>query len=358
MIGVIKIYLKYIFALIFYYSGACWLFSRAKSRRRRPWPLVLMYHRIVQPEDTIGLQPGMYVYKDVFEKQLNYLATHFSITAVREFASNIGNSPEYSGSDLIITIDDGWRDNYTNAFPILVKHKTGAAIYLTADFIGTDYLFWFQEISSLLSNPDIKYNQLAETIKGVLIKFPDSNKACELLNENITGLLTEHDRFIEILKKLDAAVTLEITGELRKLARNNPIKNDEERQLLNWDEVRLMAKAGIEFGSHGLTHRLLDSLDLEEALKELAESKKAIEDRLGQSVCSFTYPNGNYNEDVKKLVEKAGYACAFIVGKNPTNQRRPDRFAIDRAGVHNGVSINPFGGYSTAMFAWHLYRIM
>lgn len=358
MIGTAKIWLKYFIALAFYYSGACLLLSSKKRRRSRPWPIVLMYHRIIEPKDAKGLQPGMYVYNDVFEKQIKYLSSNFKICSISEFAAGLDKYSGYRGNDLIITIDDGWRDNYINAFPILKKNNASAAIYLTINFIGTKYLFWFQEISSILSRPDLEFDRFADGIKTVLNKHPNFVQARELLKENIAGLLSDRDHFIEILKKLEPDITLEIAALLTKLTGKIPIQNDEERQMLDWDEVRLMAQAGIEFGSHGLTHRLLDSLDLDETFKELDESKKAIEGKIGKPICSVTYPNGNYNKDVEKLVEKAGYACAFIVGKNPANKNVPDRFAIDRTGVHNGVSINPFGAYSKAMFAWHLYRNM
>jgi peptidoglycan/xylan/chitin deacetylase (PgdA/CDA1 family) len=356
MTTVLRSIVKYVFALAFYYSGIGGLLLYIKKRRRRPWPLVLMYHRIVEPKDAAGLQPGMFVYKDIFEKQIEYISRCFRILSIGDFTRGLAENRRYGGDEMIVTIDDGWRDNFTNGLPIFKKYNIGATIYLTANFIGTDYLLWFQEISSILSRPDINTEMLAEAIKGILRKYPDSTNARELLNNNIVSLLTERDRFIEILKKLDAAVTLEITGEFRKLTRKYPIKNDEERQLLNWDEVRAMAQNGIEFGSHGLSHRLLDSLDTEEAYKELIESKAIIEERLGRPISSFTYPNGNYNRDIEVLVEKAGYDCAFIVGKNRANQEKRDRFAIDRAGVHNGVSVSPFGKYSKAMFAWHLYR--
>lgn len=358
MIATLKSTLKYGFALMFYYSGCCRLLMRFKRRGNRPWPIVLMYHRIIEPDNALGLQPGMYVYKDVFEKQVGYLSKYFRIRSVSDFAHEIDNHDRYRGDELIITIDDGWRDNYTNALPIFKKYNIGAAIYLTANYIGTMYLFWFQEISSILSNPGQDFDSFAETIRAALREFPDSIRARELMNENIAELLKERDRFIEILKRLDPAITHKITDGISRMEGNNPTMNNEERQILNWNETRQMAQAGIEFGSHGLSHRLLDSLDMDDVYKELAESKRIIEENLGQSICSFTYPNGNYNSDIEKLVEKAGYSCAFIVGKNPINKTKPDRFAIDRISVHNGVSVNPFGKYSKAMFAWHLYRNM
>jgi peptidoglycan/xylan/chitin deacetylase (PgdA/CDA1 family) len=352
----IKIFLKYLFALAFFYSGACWLLSSLKRRRNRLWPLVLMYHRIIEPQDIEGLQPGMYVYKNVFAKQIEYLTKHFRILSANDFASDIEKYSGNPGDDIIITIDDGWRDNYTNGFPILQKYKASAAIYLTANFIGTRYMFWFQEISTILSKTDLDYYSLSEIIENVLNDYPGSDSARELLNQDIVSLLKERDKFIELLKPLELNITLEIVGELAKKGKNSPIDNNEERQLLNWDEILEMAKAGVEFGSHGLSHRLLDSLETAEVINELNESKKLIEMTLGQPIRSFTYPNGNYNGEIEKLVEKAGYVCAFIVGNNPAVQTKPDRFAIDRIGVHNGVSVNPLGKHSRAMFAFHLYR--
>jgi peptidoglycan/xylan/chitin deacetylase (PgdA/CDA1 family) len=356
MIEPIKEYFKYLFALAFYYSGSFWLMSSVKKRRKRPWPLVLMYHRIVDDREKAGLQPGIYVTKNTFEKQVAFMAKKYNILAMNQFSSNLNQGRVYSANDLIITFDDGWRDNFINTYPVLKKYNVAATIFLTVDFIGTQYLFWFQEISSLLSGDNSRNRQIADTITAVLKKYPQSPSAQKLLNENIESILADRDRFIEKLKKLDTAITYDITAETRKLFNNNPINSSDERQLLNWGEVLEMSRAGLEFGSHGLSHRLLDSLSSNDVAKELIESKKEIEFKLGKPIDSFTYPNGNYNREIESQVEKAGYTCAFIVGINPESVIKPDRYAIDRIGVHNGISISPSGKFSQAMFAWHLYR--
>jgi peptidoglycan/xylan/chitin deacetylase (PgdA/CDA1 family) len=354
MIQQVKIYLKYLFAIGFCYSGACRFLLSRKMRLKRNWPLVLMYHRVVKENETEGLQPGIFVTADTFDRQVGFITGHFKLIAMSDFIGSLPNDNSYCGKDIILTFDDGWRDNYLNAFPIIKKHNIPVTIYLTSDFIGTSYLFWFQEISSILSRDKSQNKKLAETITTVLNKYFLSEAAKILLNENIESLLDDPDRFIEMMKILDSAVIFEITSEMKKISGGQPIQNNDERQLLNWGEISKMNRAGADFGSHGLTHRLLDSLDTDEVDKELVESKKAIESKLGKPVGSLTYPNGNYNDKIEKQVEKAGYACAFIVGKNA----RKDKYAIGRVGVHNGVSIAPNGKYSPAMFAWHLYRNM
>jgi peptidoglycan/xylan/chitin deacetylase (PgdA/CDA1 family) len=353
----INILIKYALALALYYSGIIPVLQKLRaSLFKRRWPIVLMYHRVIRGESAAGLQPGMYVSSDSFEKQAAYLARKYNILSMSEFISGIRENRTYPGGDLLITFDDGWRDNYDNAFPILKKYRVPATIYLTTDFIGSNKSFWFQEISSLISRNKSRTRQFAEAITAVLRKHPDSEAAGKLLNDNIESALADRDQFIEKLKGLETEIIYEIIAITRKLSNNYPIQSNDERQMLDWDEVRRMSNENVDFGSHGLSHRLLDSLDSNEVAKELIESKKTIEDKLAKPAYSFTYPNGNYNREIEKQTERAGYACAFIVGKNPKAAGEPDKYTIDRIGVHNDISIGPGGKFSKAMFAFHLYR--
>jgi peptidoglycan/xylan/chitin deacetylase (PgdA/CDA1 family) len=128
MIGAVKAYLKYLIAIAFFYSGLYRVLFSIKKRNKRPWPLVLMYHRVIVEHEKAGLQPGIYVTKNVFAKQVAFMSAKYNIMAMSQFALGINKGEHYSGSDLIITFDDGWRDNFSNAFPILKKHDVAATI--------------------------------------------------------------------------------------------------------------------------------------------------------------------------------------------------------------------------------------
>jgi peptidoglycan/xylan/chitin deacetylase (PgdA/CDA1 family) len=99
--------------------------------------------------------------------------------------------------------------------------------------------------------------------------------------------------------------------------------------LLNWEEIKEMCRGGMEFGSHGQTHRLLPALSEEEMKKEIEQSKNILEKRLGQTVEFFSYPWGKFDESVKGMVASCGYRASFstLPGKNG---RGEDPFALRR----------------------------
>jgi Predicted xylanase/chitin deacetylase len=107
---------------------------------------------------------------------------------------------------------------------------------------------------------------------------------------------------------------------------------------LQWDEVLEISRAGVTIGSHGLDHRSLGSLDAAELWRQVSDSRKQLEDRLGLSVESLAYPYGtmrDFNENVKVQVRKAGYraACSSINGVNTTPT---DLYALHRTKIEQG----------------------
>jgi peptidoglycan/xylan/chitin deacetylase (PgdA/CDA1 family) len=85
------------------------------------------------------------------------------------------------------------------------------------------------------------------------------------------------------------------------------------REYLSWQEVLEMAKAGITFGSHTVTHPFLSRMPLSEVKDEIITSKETIEGRLGSPVRILAYPSGgqaDFNESIKRVLKDAGFLCA------------------------------------------------
>jgi peptidoglycan/xylan/chitin deacetylase (PgdA/CDA1 family) len=357
MISLLKNQAKYLIAVILYYSGVLSILSYIKNNSRKGGsPLVLMYHRVVDDNEKSNLQPGLYVTGKVFEHQLAYLAGKYDIISMVKFIKIAKEKHGFPAGIVLITFDDGWRDNYANAWPVLSGFNLPATIFLTADFIGSEKVFWFQEMSALLAQDSSELDNIAFAIRRILNSYPSSQSAQKLLSENIETLVRERDKCIEKFKTLDPEIINNIIAEIRKLNQLFPINYNDGRLLLNWAETSEMSEKNIEFGSHGLSHRLLTELGSNEIRNELTQSKILIEKKLGKSVRAFSYPNGNHNTEIKTLTKEAGYDCAFIVGKRSGINRELDPFAIERVGIHNDISIGIRGGFSRAMFAFHLYR--
>ena len=82
------------------------------------------------------------------------------------------------------------------------------------------------------------------------------------------------------------------------------------KQLLNWEEIIELQALGVKFGSHSLTHANLTKLDNKELEREVKESKRILEEKIGREVEGFAYPFGYFNQKVIDAVKAAGYKWA------------------------------------------------
>jgi len=96
--------------------------------------------------------------------------------------------------------------------------------------------------------------------------------------------------------------------------------------LMSADDVRAVAAAGHEVGSHTCTHVKLAHVPPEEATAQIAESRRILEDLLQRPVPGFAYPYGSFSDDVVRAVEAAGYDYALATD----DHTRPGRFTIAR----------------------------
>ena len=106
------------------------------------------------------------------------------------------------------------------------------------------------------------------------------------------------------------------------------------RRYLIWPEVRALAAAGMEIGSHGASHRRLADLTKEEARDEMVRSKEQLESALGRPVEIFAYPYNSVRRWMEPLARDAGYRAAAA----GTEHGSADRFALRRIGVYRGTT--------------------
>jgi peptidoglycan/xylan/chitin deacetylase (PgdA/CDA1 family) len=116
----------------------------------------------------------------------------------------------------------------------------------------------------------------------------------------------------------------------------------------------MLRDAGVKFGSHTQSHEILTRVPPGKAYRELKESKREVEERLGDSCLLFSYPNGDWSQPVRDFVAQLGYRFAF------TNQqgvwtRECDPFLIPRVNLWEGALIGPRGRFSAAAFDYVVF---
>lgn len=313
--------------------------------------VVLMYHRII-PQEKIGkilIQPGMVVSKEAFEKQVQYLKKHYTIISFGDFLNSAPSNLDSSKQYCIITFDDGWRDNYDYAFPILKKYGVPATIFPVAGCVNTNKLFWPERLGNALN---IIFNDTSNNEAESVDLFDG------LVEENLLKIFTSLTSFKEkseifdkIVERLKSVSAEDIVLHLEKIEARFNITNH-ERVLLSWEEITEMSNEGISFGSHGNSHRLLDTLDNEEMQFEIADSAKVLSQSIKNYIPVFCYPNGNFNKTVIEAVQNNNYRAAVTTqyGIVPFDHSNP--YMLNRIAVHNDISWNK------SLFNLHLSGVL
>ena len=324
-----------ILAGLYFASGMGWI-------RHRGRVVILTYHRVVSDHMVRDehIQPGMFVRAHTFEVHMAYLRTRLNIISLDELLDLWQtNRLKSHQSYCVITFDDGWKDNYQFAFPVLMKYRIPATIFLATDFIGTTRWFWPDQMMLLLEKgrqhitgeADRKavLTVLAETI-GVTLSAADG-----IFRRVESGDPIDPDAIIELCKGVEVDRIHQIIDRLsRALHMDLPT----QRVLLNWDEVREMAGKGVTFGSHSGSHRIMTQISLSEVKTELIDSRKTMLEQGIKPVPVFCYPNGNFDRNIQGLVRESGYRAAVGCEVGLERDRPSDLFALKRVSLHEDSS--------------------
>ncbi len=115
-------------------------------------------------------------------------------------------------------------------------------------------------------------------------------------------------------------------------------RDPEPSRLLSADELRALAREGMEIGSHSHTHRRLARCTPDEVRSELLLSRQVLGEVLGHPVTAMCYPYGSQGRRVRRLTREAGYRCG-VGTKRRVNARRTDRYDLRRIPVDSTVTL-------------------
>jgi peptidoglycan/xylan/chitin deacetylase (PgdA/CDA1 family) len=112
-------------------------------------------------------------------------------------------------------------------------------------------------------------------------------------------------------------------------------------RMLSWAQIAELSHLGVEIGTHSHTHPQLDQLSGARLRTELVDSRRHLEDRLGQPVCSLAYPYGYSNKRVREASQESGYKQAASVG-NAAASPSYDPFRVPRLTIRRSTSLSAF----------------
>jgi len=284
--------------------------------------IILNYHRIGNADET-PFDSGVFsATAEQFDSQIYYLKRRFHMVTLEEaLAMMVGDAPR--GTSVLITLDDGYRDNYTLAFPILRSHAVQAVFFLPTAFIGTGKLPWWDVIAYIVKRSIKKRIQLEYPEPANFDLEGDGRKrvSMQVLRLFTRPAVKDPERFLR---------------DLEKVCEVPRPKGGAERCFLDWNEARDMQQNGMAFGSHTHSHEILTRLSPELQQEEARHSREILEHELNRRVDILAYPVGLkhcFSAETISALERAGYRAAFSFygGSNRPGEMQP--FDMRRYGV-------------------------
>ena len=200
-----------------------------------------------------------------------------------------------------ITLDDGYRDNMTEALPVFEKHATPFTIYVAPALIDKTVDLWWDVIAHIVRSRDLIYL----TTPGGRVTLNSSTPAKKLASlkqiyEYLTVDVSEADQQRVVREIADAAGV-----DIERLHHN---------RLLSWDDVRtLSAHPLATIGAHTVSHRNLARLGEAEARREIRDAARIIESEIGAKPAHMAYPYGfaaAVGRREVELAKEAGFVSA------------------------------------------------
>jgi peptidoglycan/xylan/chitin deacetylase (PgdA/CDA1 family) len=311
------------------------LLSWHLRRTLRGKTLVLMYHRVLTPEAAAACwsHRAIVVEQATFDRHMAAVRRHFDVLSLEDFERRLATPDADARPACLITFDDGWRDTYTHAWPVLRRHDIPAVVFLPVQFIGAGGRFWQEQMGALLhqiwerSRADAVFARAARPVLA-------SIDATALLDTPPARAREAAMEVAQQRKRADPAGAAATLDRLIALVGQDQAPHDDG--FMTWPEVREMAARGIAFGGHSVTHRIMTTLPAEDVRREAVGSRERIERELGP-VTAFSYPNGDWNADVARIVGEAGYRVAFSTQPGPIGAAA-DRLALRRVNIHEDVT--------------------
>lgn len=344
MRGVVRRAMKSAAAGVLHHSGlrkALAAYRRHQSGGRRI--LIVSYHRVV--EDFFGeLQrsiPGLLISQETFRRHLEGLSAAGYKFATMGEALDVMSGARTAHEDLcVVTFDDGYRDVYRYAYPVLKEMGVPAITYLPAELIGTNHRFNHDRLFHLVHSVQAKgyqplFDVLPEPAAGLMVEVMSGRKRLSAALDDFIGVHS-------------SATLMDTIHALEERLGPDAQLMPEQGDLMNWDEVRTMARDGFEFGAHTLGHVVLTHEPLDVVEREVRESKAIIERELGTPVRDFAYCNGWYSDDVIDVLMRNGFRSA-VTTEDMNNRIGGNPFTLKRKVLWENFSVGVTGGYSSSL---------
>lgn len=274
---------------VLYRSGLLGAWHR---RRNKHALTVLMFHRVLPADDpAFALAEREFTFtQEGFRRALDFVQRHYHVVTLRQLAAAREQDQPIPPNPVLITFDDGWRDTVVHALPELQRRGFSALLFVAWDAINEHPERWWQDaLVSAIAQPGVRA-RLCE-LAGWPAQEADRADVHRRLSAWMAGL--PHEARVAALRSAAPGVWEAVS----------------ERQMLNAEELDAWLQAGMEVGSHGMSHAPLTRCD--KARGELQESLGHLKVNAPDMPANLSFPHGDFTPGLAHEASQAGYQWLF-----------------------------------------------
>lgn len=242
-----------------------------------------------------------------FENQIKHLSKWLQPINDSTLLNWLNRKEQLKCDGLLVTFDDGYKNNQTVAGPILEKYGAPGLIFIPTDFISTGKTFWWTRVSDVMRNIDttawksLANRKLPKPVLEIIAAEDLASWPSRLRARRRLAMWIDQQPNPE-----PTLTTIESVTDTAQTGYTQP-----HMSLSDWDDITAMSSNTFNFGSHTHTHPHLTKLTDSDLEAELETGRQELSRRLGQCPISLAYPAGDFDERVAAAASDAGFELAF-----------------------------------------------
>jgi peptidoglycan/xylan/chitin deacetylase (PgdA/CDA1 family) len=319
-------------------SGRRWLDG---DRHLSNQVMILGYHQVVADIARAEREAifGMAISTQTFRRQMEFVRQRYEVLSLDQATEVLSGKASTNRPAVVITFDDGYRNVYEEAWPILRELGLPATIFVSTGLVNTnhwldhDLLYWYTRQAKLL---------------GLSLRVPLVKAGLNLREVAEITAAVDPLQLCEELVQLPQARRAAVLAKLGEFLGEPAPEQNAGFALLDWSMIHEMAAGGLSFGAHTERHPVLTLESTDVVEQEILNSRQTLETQLGTPIRHFAYPNGCYNPAVREVVQRLGFASAVTTERH-LNRRGQDLLALGRTCLCEESTRGLSGHYSEAV---------
>lgn len=287
--------------------------------------LILNYHRIGIGAHSLLDRNLWSATPEEFEHQVREVSRNFDVIGLEDLDHV---TQRRRGRYVLITFDDGYLDNYTDAFPILKTYSAKAVFFITTGFLDVPRIPWWDEIAWMVR-------------KSPLRELPANPWTLTPVPYDEPTRETAIGRLLKVYKRLEGSETTRYLEFLADALKSGHAPPHVAHELwMTWAMIREMRQAGMSIGGHTVNHPILANLTPEAQDYEIGFCRQRLERELREAPTAFSYPVGgrtSFNHHTRAALERHGIRWGFTYLGGHARCPITDRYAIPRTAIESDL---------------------